>query len=65
NEIRQQFKDQLLKLDKQRVQAIARRYFDLDSEKTGISVISGKSLLEKANQALEKDGHPPLALFKI
>jgi len=65
DEIRQQFKDELLKLDKQRIQAIARRYFDLDSRKTGISVISSKSLLEQANQALEKDGQAPLELIKI
>ncbi|MCA1793271.1 MAG: peptidase M16, partial [Desulfobacteraceae bacterium] len=65
DEIRQKFKDELLTLDKQRIQAIARRYFDLDSRKTGISVISSKSLLEQANTALESDGQPPLQLIKI
>ncbi|MFN2357715.1 MAG: insulinase family protein [Desulfotignum sp.] len=65
DEIRQKFKDELLTLDKQRIQAIARRYFDLDSLKTGISVISSKSLLEQANTALESDGQPPLQLMKI
>jgi Zn-dependent M16 (insulinase) family peptidase len=65
NEIRQQFKDELLKLDKQRIQRIATRYFDLDSQNTGISVISSKSLLEQANKTLEAEGQPPLALVKI
>jgi presequence protease len=65
HEIRQQFKDQLLKLDKPLIQAIARRYFDLAGRKTGISVISGSSLLDQANQALEKDGQAPLDLFKM
>ncbi len=65
NEIRQQFKDELLKLDKQRIQSIAHRYFDLNSLKTGISVISSKSLLEQANKTLEAEGQPPLELIKI
>ncbi|MFU8770500.1 MAG: peptidase M16, partial [Desulfotignum sp.] len=65
DEIRQRFKDQLLLLDKHRVQTIARRYFELDPLQTGISVISSRSLLDQANQTLEKQGHPPLALFKI
>jgi presequence protease len=65
DEIRQRFKDQLLLLDKHRVQTIARRYFELDPRQIGISVISSRSLLDQANQTLEKQGHPPLALFKI
>jgi presequence protease len=65
DEIRQRFKDQLLLLDKHRVQTIARRYFELDPRQIGISVISSRSLLDQANQTLEKRGHPPLALFKI
>jgi Zn-dependent M16 (insulinase) family peptidase len=65
NEIRQQFKDELLKLDKKRIQHIARRYFDLDSQKTGISVISSRSQLEQANKTLEAQGQLPLKLIKI
>ena len=65
DEIRQRFKDQLLMLDQHRVQTIARRYFEQDALQTGISVISSRSLLEQANQTLEKQGHAPLALFKI
>jgi presequence protease len=65
DEIRQQFKDQLLKLDRRRVQAIAARYFDLKGQPAGISVISSKTALEQANQTLENAGQAPLALYKI
>ena len=65
DDIRQQFKDQLLQLDKHRVQDIARRYFDLADRQTGVSVISSTTLLEQANQTLEKAGHAPLELNKI
>jgi Zn-dependent M16 (insulinase) family peptidase len=65
DDIRQQFKDQLLQLDKHRVQAIAQRYFDLADRQTGVSVISSTTLLEQANQTLEKAGHAPLELNKI
>ena len=65
NEIRQKFKDELLQLDKERIQRIARRYFALDSQQSGISVISSKSLLEQANKTLEAEGQPPLELIKI
>ena len=65
DDIRQQFKDQLLQLDKPGVQAIARRYFDLADRQAGVSVISSRALLEQANQTLEKAGHAPLKLHKI
>jgi presequence protease len=65
DDIRRQFKDRLLKLDKKRVQAIACRYFDLSGHSAGISVISSKTALEQANQTLEKAGQAPLALYKI
>ncbi len=65
DDIRRQFKDQLLQLDKNRIKAIARRYFDLDGRQAGVSVISSKTALEEANQALEKAGQIPLTLNKI
>jgi Zn-dependent M16 (insulinase) family peptidase len=65
DEIRKHFKDSLLKLDKNRIQKIAEKYFTIDEEQKGISIISSKALLEKANQALEGDNQPPLNLIKI
>ncbi len=65
NEIRQHFKDSLLRLDKKRIQEIAKTYFTIEEDQKGISVISSKTLLEKANQALEAENRPPLELFKI
>ncbi|EMS78102.1 insulinase family protein [Desulfotignum phosphitoxidans] len=65
DEIRRQFKDQLLQLDKNRVQAIAQKYFDLDGRQAGVSVISSKTALEQANLTLEKSGQTPLVLNKI
>ncbi len=65
NDIRRQFKDSLLKIDKKRIQEIAGTYFTRDESGKGIAVISSKPLLEKANQALEADNRPPLALRKI
>ncbi|MBU0972754.1 MAG: insulinase family protein, partial [Proteobacteria bacterium] len=65
DEIRQHFKDSLLRLDKKRIQEIAKTYFTIEEDQKGISVISSQTLLEKANQALEADNRPPLELFKI
>ncbi len=65
NDIRRQFKDQLLQLDKDRVTAIAEKYFDLKGRQAGVSVISSRTSLEQANQVLEKQGKPPLKLYKI
>ncbi len=65
DEIRRQFKDQLLLLDKDRVKAIAQKHFDLDKRQAGVSVISSQTALEQANQVLEKTGKAPLALHKI
>ncbi|MDT8379699.1 MAG: insulinase family protein [Desulfotignum sp.] len=65
DEIRRRFKDQLLQLDKNRVTAIAQKHFDLKNRQAGVSVISSKTLLEQANQALEKQGQRPLKLCKI
>ncbi|RLB87258.1 MAG: peptidase M16, partial [Deltaproteobacteria bacterium] len=65
NEIRQHFKDTLLKLDKKRIQEIAKTYFTIEEDQKGISVISSKVLLEEANKALEADNRPSLRLIKI
>ncbi len=65
NEIRQQFKDSLLQLNKKRIQEIAKRYFTIEEDQKGICVISSKSLLEAANESLEADNRPPLRLIKI
>lgn len=65
DDIRQQFKDALLGLDKERVTEIARRYFDLSDSQKGVSVISSQTKLEKTNTELEKAGLPPLTLNKI
>jgi presequence protease len=65
DEIRRQFKDQLLQLDKNRVKAIAQKYFDIKGRQAGVSVISSKTALEQANLILEKSGQAPLVLNKI
>jgi len=65
DEIRQNFKDSLLTLNKKRIQEIAETYFTITEEEKGVSVISSKALLEKANEALEADNMPPLRLVKI
>ncbi|MEH0020922.1 MAG: insulinase family protein [Desulfobacter sp.] len=65
DDIRRQFKDALLRLDKKQIQQIAGTYFKRDEAGKGISVISGKPMLEQANRELEADGKPPLALHKI
>ncbi|MCP3943578.1 MAG: peptidase M16 [Desulfobacteraceae bacterium] len=65
DEIRQHFKDSLLQLNKKRIQEIAQRYFTIEEDQKGVCVISNKTLLEAANQALEADKRPPLQLVKI
>ncbi len=65
DEIRKHFKDELLRLDKNKIQQIAQNYFNIDDKEKGICVISSKERLEDANQALEKDNRPPLTLNKI
>ncbi len=64
DEMRQQFKDALLSLDKKRIQAIAETYFTIDDAQKGTAVISSKAQLEKANKQFEKEGKS-LKLFKI
>ncbi len=61
DDIRQQFKDALLRLDKKQIKTIAQRYFKVDKSQKGTAVISSKTGLENANTTLEK----PLHLYKI
>jgi hypothetical protein len=62
--IRRRFKDELLGLDKKRVQAIAETYFSIDDSQKGTAVIASQKSLEQANAQLEADGKQ-LNLFKI
>lgn len=64
DEIRQQFKDALLRLDKKQVQKIARNHFSVDTANRGTAVISSQALLDEANAQLEKEGRQ-LTLKKI
>lgn len=61
DDIRKNFKDTLLRLDKTKIQKIAQTYFAVDDAQKGTAVISSKAGLEAANEKLEK----PLTLFKI
>ncbi|MCF6249595.1 MAG: peptidase M16, partial [Desulfobacula sp.] len=61
DDIRQNFKDALLRLDKKQIQRIAATYFKVDDSKKGTAVISNKANLEQANRDMER----PLTLFKI
>ncbi|WP_022665530.1 insulinase family protein [Desulfospira joergensenii] len=65
DEIRRNFKDALLGLDKERILKIAEKYFSVDDSLKGVSVISSKALLESANQTLESENQKPLKLNKI
>ncbi len=61
DDIRQNFKNTLLDLDKKQIQKIAETYFNVDESKKGTAVISNQANLEQANKEMEK----PLTLFKI
>ena len=65
DDIRQNFKDALLKLDRSKIIGIAQRYFNLPDDQKGIAVISSKPQLEAANRELEASGKAPLDLIKI
>lgn len=65
DEIRKKFKDELLGMNKEKIQKIAEEYFQGDAREKGISVISSKTQLEQANQELEAENRPPLTLHKI
>ncbi len=64
DDIRRQFKDSLLKLDKKRIQDIAESYFTIDESQKGTAVISSKASLEQANIQLASE-EKQLNLFKI
>ncbi len=64
NNIRKQFKDSLLRLDKKRIRKIAQQYFTMDETQKGTAVISSKTNLEQANKELMKE-EKRLNLFKI
>ncbi len=64
DEKRQNFKTSLLKLNKKKIKQTAEKYFNINENKKGTAVISGKDQLEKANTDL-KSGQKVLQLFKI
>jgi Zn-dependent M16 (insulinase) family peptidase len=64
DDIRQQFKDSLLRLDKKKIQAIAETYFTIGEEEKGTAVISNKTNLEKANTQFAA-GQKNLTLFQV
>ena len=59
DEDRHRFKERLLAVDRQQVQAVAGRHF---VREMATAVISGDEQLERANQRLEPT---PLALYRI
>lgn len=63
DEIRQKFKDALLKLDKKQIQNIAEKYFAVDESQKGTAVISNLPKLEEANS--KRGENNKLELFKI
>lgn len=64
DDMRLQFKNRLLEMNKPLVQQIARKYFTIDDSLKGTAVISSKERLEAANITLKKTGSP-LTLFSI
>ena len=62
--IRRQFKDSLLQLNKKRIQNIAKKYFAIDETQKGTVVISNKANLEEANIQLMAE-EKQLNLYKI
>jgi Zn-dependent M16 (insulinase) family peptidase len=62
--MRQQFKDELLRIDKKQIQTIAETYFTVDDTQKGVAVISSKPQLEAAQKELEKENRA-LNLYKI
>ncbi|MCD4719669.1 MAG: insulinase family protein [Desulfobacula sp.] len=64
DDIRQHFKDSLLRLDKKRIQTIAKKYFTIKDAQKGTAVISSKTKLEEANKQLNAE-KKQLNLFKI
>lgn len=64
DDIRKNFKDKLLQLDKNQIQRIAEKYFSVDKTRKGSAVISSKERLEQTNEKLSKENRR-LDLFKI
>ena len=64
DDIRRQFKDSLLRLDKKRIQSIAKKYFTIDETQKGTAVISSETKLKEANIQLNAE-KKQLNLFKI
>lgn len=62
DETREQFKKQLLTTNRNRVLAVAEKYFSDVEEKQAVAVISGEEKLKSANERLTGN---PLELFKI
>ncbi len=66
DEIRENFKQNLLKVTKEKIKNTADKYFDLhDTMDKGTVVISNKQLLEKTNQVLVEKGINPLEINMI
>ena len=61
DEARQRFKESVLHITRDRVVAVARRYFANGNRPLAVAVISGEAQLKAANARL----HPPLALKRI
>jgi Zn-dependent M16 (insulinase) family peptidase len=62
DDMRSQFKSRLLGLSRKHVIRAAEKYFDRNSNKKSVAVISGEDKLKAANQKLS---HNPLKLFRI
>ncbi|MEE8399652.1 MAG: insulinase family protein, partial [Desulfobacterales bacterium] len=62
DETREQYKTQLLRTDRNRVIAVAEKYFSDVEDKQAVAVISGEEKLKSANEKLADN---PLELFKI
>jgi Zn-dependent M16 (insulinase) family peptidase len=62
DEIRSQFKTRLLTLTRRDVKQAAEKYFDIQSAKRAVAVISNEEKLKKANQQLADN---PLKLYQI
>ncbi len=62
DELRRQYKTDLLAINREKVMAVARTYFGDPSQGQAVAVISGKEQLEAANKAM---GNAPLTLHAI
>ncbi len=63
DDTRQQFKDCLLRLDKDKIKLVGQSYFSIDDKKKGTCVIAAKDKLKMANETLEKQGEVPLTIY--